>query len=182
MEMGRIFTPLIISLSIVLLVSISPLTVSAQSYVLPYPGVMPGSRWYQIDQLFTRIKGFYAFGNLAQARYQRSLSDERMVTARTLVWYGQYALAAEYLHDSSEPLMKLPGLLEHAEKKGVDVSEEIEKVRSMCRAHTDVIQEIESKVPETITWSAEKRDEIIIDWKQLLSQARMVRENLCAMR
>ncbi len=52
---------------------------AASSYVLPYPGLMPGHRLYPIKQVFDRVYQVFVFGNFAKHKYELGLADKKLI-------------------------------------------------------------------------------------------------------
>jgi cell shape-determining protein MreC len=107
------------------------------SYVLPYPSFMPGNKIYKITRLIDKVKAYWYWGELGQAKYHTALADKYLVEAKVLFEYKQYLLAVDALKRSNE----------HVEK----ASNEEQRA-----AHVQVLTRIKEDVPEEFTWTPEK--------------------------
>lgn len=127
------------------------------SYVLPYPGFMPGNKLYKVYTLFDIIEKYYSFGDFAQFSYNLSKSDKYLVEAKTLFEYNQYPLALAALQRSDHYFKNTYPNLMIAKKHGKDISDKIQALNSASQKHQEVLLGIMSLVPRTFVWQDEKK-------------------------
>lgn len=150
-----------------LMSSIAASFASTSSYVLPYPGAMPGSKLYSMGLLFDKLKGLYSFGNFAQFKYNLSESDKYLVEAKTLFEYNQFPLAMRALERSDVYFKKvLPNLNRAKSKK--NISEKLELFDQARGKHIEVLEKIKQEVPQVFTWIDEKKPQVVLDiWNKI---------------
>lgn len=135
-----------------------PRTTFAQSdYVLPYPGVMPGSKLYILQEMKNAALQYWYFGNFGQFTYNLKQSDKYLVEAKTLFEYKQYLLANIALKKSDGYFQKLPYNLEQARKEDKNISEKKKILESAALKHREILEKLGKEVPEHFSWTPEKK-------------------------
>ena len=132
-----------------------PFVVRAE-YVLPYPPVMPGNKMYRVGRIIDRLKQYWFFGNLAQLKYRRSLSDKYLVESKTLFEYKQYLLASDALVRSDSQVGYIKDLIHNAKNSGVDIADYSRTVKEQMSVHISVLERMKSLLPEEFVWRPEK--------------------------
>ncbi len=128
---------------------------ASSSYVLPYPGHMPGNKLYILDQAVDTVHNLFSFGNISQFKYRLSLSDRYLVEAKTLFEYKQYKLAMNALLKSDENFVKAYPFLKKAQKQGVNISEKEKLFQEASAKHRETLLELIPKVPREFFWEDE---------------------------
>lgn len=131
-------------------------TVSAQSYVLPYPSSMPGSRWYAFDRVQEFISAYWHFGNFSSFKNDLYYSDKYLVEAKTLFEYDQHLLAVKALDNSDKYFKRLEADLQNAAQNTKDITEKQILLKNASMKHVEVLEDIKEKVPESFNWTPEK--------------------------
>jgi hypothetical protein len=132
-------------------------TAHAQStYVLPYPGTMPGSIWYKLHLVQERLLAYWYFGSFGQFTYTLSLSDKYLVEAKTLFEYQQYLLGYNALQKSDNYFKKVNPFLIKAAEEGKDIKEKRSILKNAARKHIEVLQNILNNTPSIVNWRPEK--------------------------
>ncbi len=127
-------------------------------YVLPYPSFMPGNKLYRLTRIIDKLKNYWYFGEIAQAKYHRGLSDKYLVEAKTLFEYKQYLLGGDALRRSDEEFAKTPKNPEAAQK------------------HIEILTGLLSIVPDSFTWTPEKAGSTELPLKDLLEASIRLRQ------
>lgn len=169
-------------LSILLVIAIlscavlSPLSVLAQtnqslspsSYVLPYPGVMPGNKLYVVSNLIDSLKGIFSVGDFASFKYNLAQSDKYLIEAKTLFEYNQYPLAVRALKKSNSYFKKIVPNLHSAKSSGKNISEKNAILEAARQKHAEVLNKLKTEVPETFVWVAEKAEPVNLSlWQEI---------------
>ncbi|MGE5041794.1 MAG: DUF5667 domain-containing protein [Candidatus Levyibacteriota bacterium] len=143
-------------------------TLASSSYVLPYPGIMPGNKLYKVSELFDSLKRYYAFGDFAQFSYNLSLSDKKLVEAKTLFEYNQYPLALTALQKSDKYFIQAFRELKIAASHNKDISDKRKTFMSAAQKHIEVLESVKKIVPSSFTWADEKKAPVGLNlWAQL---------------
>lgn len=148
---------------------------ASSSYVLPYPGVMPGNKLYKVSEIFDFIKKYYTFGDFAQYKYFQSLSDKKLVEAKTLFEYTQYPLALIALEKSDAYFKEIPGRLNAAKFHGKNIQEKEELFTQEYEKHKEVLKQLEAQLPKEFIWRDEKKNPVNLKIKEKIEQAINVR-------
>lgn len=148
---------------------------AASSYVLPYPGLMPGHKLYKIKQVFDRLYYFWVFGNFSHHRYELSLADKKLVEAKVLFEYQQYLLGSQALSDSNKHFQGAVDYLNKAEKEGKDISQKIMVFKAAAEKHQEVLEKLKQDLPEQFLWQPEKREATELLIKKSLDEAIEIR-------
>lgn len=148
------------------------------SYVLPYPGVMPGNKLYKVSELFDSVKNIYSIGDFAQFKYNLSQSDKYLVEAKTLFEYVQYPLAAKALQKSNDYFKRIPNNLSLARKHGKNTQEKEAIYKDAQVKHIEVLSKIRSTLPESFVWQDEKKSPVVIEIGKLIDESLRVRSSL----
>lgn len=135
-----------------------PSKVFASEYVLPYPGVMPGSRLYVLKEIKNYIDGFWYFGNISQFKYSLSLSDEYLVESKILFEYNQFSLALESLKKSSKYYVDASRYIDKAGRDGKDIDNINNLYNSAGEKHIEVLVALKIKLPEYFFWDPEDKE------------------------
>lgn len=147
-------------LLVVILFYFVPLTgVFAQGdYVLPYPGTMPGNRFYSLSQTIDYLQSFWSFGNLSQFTYYLSMADKKLVEAKILFEYKQYLLASKALLSYQEHLGNAASSLGSAKGEGKDTSQKEALFLKAIEKHKEVLMKIKGETPPVFIWQPEREN------------------------
>lgn len=130
---------------------LTPLSVPANqtndSYILPYPSVMPGNKLYVIKETWDKLRGILALGSFSRFSYELGQADKKLVEAKVLYEYGQIALGNKALEKYQTHMMVLPKLLEAANKEGKNISEKEELLKRAGIKHQQVLLELSKISP-----------------------------------
>ena len=144
---------------LLLLISFLALASSVRAeYVLPYPSFMPGNKLYRVTRIVDKLKNYWYFGTIAQAKYHLGLSDKYLVEAKTLFEYKQYLLAVDALGRSDDEFRK------------------VSKNPAAAQKHIEVLTQLLSLVPDTFTWTPEKSEATRLPLKDLLEASIRLRQ------
>lgn len=158
------------SVFILFIFTITP-SYAASSYVLPYPGIMPGNKLYKAHVLLEGLQKYFAFGNLAQFKYNLSESDKYLIEAKTLFEYNQYPLAVSALRKSTQYFEKVYPSLLKAKKQGENIAEKKLQFESAQVKHLEVLRDLQASVPEEFVWEDEKKSPVALYIKQDIMDA-----------
>lgn len=129
---------------------------ASSSYVLPYPSVMPGSKFYKLRVVFELIEKYWYFGNLSQFKYNLSLSDRYLVEAKTLFEYNQFLLADNALKKSDKYFVNASLSINKAENNDENVNDIKKIFVSASQKHREVLSALENELPDVYNWTPEK--------------------------
>lgn len=141
------------------------------AYVLPYPSFMPGSSLYKISTLLDVAKRYWSFGNIAQLKYRMGLADKKLVEAKTLFEYKQYALAMNAIYESTAQVTLIPKYLGRATTQGIDMKEFNKTVCEQMNVHQEVLHMLRTSLPAAFVWQEEKKDAINLPIGQAIDAA-----------
>lgn len=141
------------------------------SYVLPYPGIMPGNKLYNLNLVVDKIQEYFAFGDFAKFQYNLSESDKYLVEAKTLFEYKQYTLALVALNKSDLYLSHAYSSLVSAKKHGKDISDKNSKLKLASSKHSEVLNSIEGSTPEFFIWEDEKKAPVKLKLNEKLEKS-----------
>lgn len=162
--------------TIVILFKLIVPSVFAQSdYVLPYPSSMPGSKFYKIHVIWEELMKYWYFGNFAQFQYNLDEADKYLVESKTLFEYKQYLLAYGSLKKSDEYFKNLKNYLEKARIEGKDVSQKKNTFKSASLKHIEVLNYIDTIVPNEFIWKPEKSLPIELKLKDVINSSIIIR-------
>lgn len=145
------------------------------SYVLPYPGIMPGSKLYIVSIVTNQLEDFYTFGDFAKIKFYQAQADKYLVEAKTLFEYGQFKLAISSLEKSNKYYKKIYPLIRLAKENGKEISEKEKNYVSASQKHTEELIKIKDFTPEQFIWADEKKPSITLDIKKALDYSIMLR-------
>ena len=145
------------------------------SYVLPYPGIMPGNKLYVPNQRLQTVQGHLAFGDFSQFKYNLERSDQALVEAKTLFEYDQYPLALAALNRSNFYFKKIYPSLLTAQKNGKKVSDKKDIYEQARLKHLEVLQDIKLDLPEVFIWRAEKKPPMTLQLGNAIEQSTKLR-------
>lgn len=154
---------LIVFFVLTLLFSSVTLSFASSSYVLPYPGFMPGNKLYMVGLLLDNLKGYCSFGDFAQFKYNLFESDKNLVEAKTLFEYNQYHLAVKALENSDAYFKNILPNLVKAQNNGKDISDNMQLLYLARTKHVEVLQKIKKETPKIFLWRDEKKAPIQLD-------------------
>ena len=126
------------------------------SYVLPYPGAMPGKFIYKPKLIFEKLEAYWYFGDFAKFDYNLKESDHYLVESKTLFEYGQYLLAYSALKKSDAYFMKVNPSLKSAKTHGKDISEKKLTYDIASEKHIEVLRQLKTQLPLVYHWDPEK--------------------------
>jgi len=150
-------------------------TFSLLIYVLPYPGLMPGNRFYRLEQIADRVGQFWAFGSFSRHKYELNLADKKLVEAKILFEYQQYPLALQALESSNQHFQKAKAYLERASKEGKDISQKMINLKAAAEKHKEVLETLKKDLPEEFLWQPEKKPAEKLRIHQFLEEAIKIR-------
>lgn len=148
------------------------------TYVLPYPSIMPGNKFYILTKLKEKIDSILYFGNLSQFTFNLQTSDKYLVEAKTLFEYGQYLLGEKSLQESDMYFAKTSGNLLNAKKSGENISEKIQIQESASQKHIEVLQKLIPEVPEDFYWQPEKAKGTRLNLGKLINNSIQIRRKV----
>ena len=146
------------------------------TYVLPYPGLMPGNKFYRLEQVADRLGQFWAFGNFSRHKYELNLADKKLVEAKVLFEYQQYPLALQALENSNQHFQKAKAYLGRASKEGKDISQKAINLKAAAEKHKEILGSLENFLPEKFLWQPEKKEATELDLKSTLEEAIKIRQ------
>lgn len=145
---------------------------SAQSeYVLSYPSFMPGHPLYKSSELIDIVQEWWSFGSFAKIKYHTSLSDKKLIEAKTLFEYKQYLLGYNALQLSNGHFLKTSLFIEQAKKENKDTTERVVVHRMEAIKHIDVLSDLKERLPEEFLWQPEKSSETNLRLRQAVEDA-----------
>ena len=148
------------------------LAAAPSSYVLSYPSFMPGHKVYKVKEIFDKIYGIWCFGNLAQFKYNLRMADKKLVEAKTLFEYGQFFLGVKAIQQDGFYLNQAFLALEKAKKEKKGISQKREIFAEALKKHTEVLDEICKKTPDTDYWQEEKKEGQFLEIGQAINSVR----------
>lgn len=146
----------LVFLSIFLFLLITPQAHAASSYVLPYPGIMPGNKLFIVSEIGDELKGMFSFGDFSRFKYNLSQSDKYLVQSKTLFEYGQYPKAVEALRKSNSYFKLLNLNLRSAQNNNKDITEKTAIFNNASLKHVEVLEKLDEDLPSTYVWQDEK--------------------------
>lgn len=148
------------------------------SYVLPYPGIMPGSKLYIVSDFFDEARGIFAFGDFASFSYNLSQADKYIVEAKTLFEYKQYLLASESLEKSNAYVSKAKKSLILAKKHNKPVLEKTKVFQDALEKHREVLNTLLEILPADFVWEDEKKAPVRLSIRDVILKAISQRNSL----
>ncbi len=88
------------------------------------------------------------------------MADKKLVEAKTLFEYKQYALAMNAIYQSSAQVASIPRYLERATAQGIDMKEFDKTVCEQMNVHQEVLQLLQTSLPTAFAWQEEKKDAV----------------------
>lgn len=170
--MFRIATVIISIISLFILVSDS---YASTDYILPYPAAMPGNPLYKVSLISEKLKKYWYFGDYGSFKYNLAYADKYLVEAKTLFEYKQYLLAYNALQKSNTYFKDAGSSIISARsnKKSTSNIESIYKEAS--KKHREVLQKIQSEVPDTFLWTPENEKEQYLQIHKLIQSSMQTR-------
>lgn len=146
------------------------------AYVLPYPGAMPGNKAYSLKQIVDTVSQYWAFGSFARHKYELTLSDKKLVEAKTLFEYQQYLLALKALESSNLHFKRAAEFLARAGKEGKDLTQKTANFQAAAARHKEVLAALGKNLPESFFWQPEKKSGTELNLKAVIEEAIKLRE------
>lgn len=147
---------------------------AASSYVLPYPGIMPGNKLYKVSEALDYVRRYYSFGDFSQLSYNLSLSDKKLVEAKTLFEYNQYPLGLKALEKSDAYFVQADKYLKLASEHKKNISEKKGMYKSAAMKHIEVLESLKKVLPEHFTWVDEKKAPLALNlWEAIQKSVRI---------
>lgn len=140
------------------------ISLTISSYVLPYPGLMPGHKLYSFKKVFDKVYSFFVFGNFANHKYNLSLADKKLVEAKILFEYNQYPLALTALNDSNFHFDRAVDFLTAAEEEGKDIFQKVINFQEAGQRHKEILKTLKNNLPERFFWEPEKKE---VGWLEI---------------
>lgn len=163
--------------ALILLLNINAFSYAASSYVLPYPGAMPGNKLYPLQVLVDGIQGIVAFGDFSRFKYFLGQSDKYLVEAKTLFEYGQYPLAIKSLERSNYNFQKIYPNLINAKKNKKNIKEKNDIFVSAKMKHIEVLNKLLNEIPKEFLWKDENKEAIALSLQEEIKKAIDLRKN-----
>lgn len=138
------------------LVFFVPQVSARSSYVLPYPGAMPGNKVYKLNLIKEKLEKYFYFGNFSEFSYNLKYSDKYLVEAKTLFEYKQFLLGESALKKSDNYFKNLQLNLDKAKSERKNISQKKEILKEASLKHIEVLNELKKEVPEKFNWQPEK--------------------------
>jgi len=142
-------------------------------YILPYPSLMPGHRFYKILEIIDWIRGAWSFGSFAQFTNRLSLADRKLVEAKTLFEYKQYLLATDAISFYKRHLCKAADALKRAKREGKNITEKKKLFVAATLTHKQVLERTKEEHPPEVVWKPERGEHKIIAIGQVIERAIM---------
>jgi len=149
---------------------------ASSSYVLPYPGSMPGSFSYKPHLLFEKVLEYWYFGNFSQFEYNLKESGKYLVEAKTLFDYQQYLLGYSALKKSDNYFERTKPSLIKAKSEGKDISRNLLILSNAAEKHIEVIEKLKKENPEEFNWQPEKTKASLLNLKSQFDASVEVRK------
>jgi len=138
------------------LVVFVPQVSAKSSYVLPYPGAMPGNKIYKLNLIKEKLEKYFYFGNFSAFSYNLKYSDKYLVEAKTLFEYKQFLLGDKALKKSDSYFKNLRVNLDKAKNEGKNISQKMEILKEASQKHIEVLSKLKNEIPEKFNWQPEK--------------------------
>lgn len=127
--------------------------VRATEYVLPYPGFMPGHKFYKLAEVWEKAETVFVFGDLSRYKYHLDKADKSLVEAKTLFEYKQYRLALIALEKAEKHFQKASFSLKTAVAKNKALPGERERLKNAVIKYTQVLTTL--NLPAEFLWEEE---------------------------
>ncbi len=141
------------------------------SYVMPYPGVMPGNKLYLLSDLLDRAKYFYTLGDIAQFKYNLAQADKYLIEAKILFEYDQYPLALQSLQNSNMYFKNSYASVQSAEESKKNISVIQKTYNEASLKHVELLTELLPKLPTQFLWQDEKKAPLLLNIKKQIDDA-----------
>ena len=148
---------------------------SESSYVLPYPSAMPGSKFYELRQLYESLEKYWYFGDFANFHYNLKYSDKYLVESKTLFEYKQYLLAIQSLEKSNSYFVNTKLSIGSSKSNNKNVKEKTGTLKNASIKHKEVLNQIKSITPEEFDWNPEKGKSTKILIKDKINESIQIR-------
>lgn len=148
---------------------------SESSYVLPYPSAMPGSKFYELHQLYENLEKYWYFGDFAKFHYNLKYSDKYLVETKTLFEYKQYLLAVQSLEKSNSYFVNVKLNIGSAKSNNKNAKEKEGILKNASVKHEEVLNQIKMTSPEEFDWNPEKGNPTKILIKDKINESIQIR-------
>ncbi len=148
------------------------------SYMLPYPSYMPGNTLYRLSRVLDKVKVYWSFGSIAQAKTYMSLSDKYLVEAKTLFEYQQYLLGADALMRSNIAYEQIPIYIQQGRNERKDMSGVIDMLTAQNVVHNSVLSQMAQDVPKEFLWTPEKTNATKLPLFESITGAIHIRQSI----
>ena len=145
--------------------------VSAQEYVMPYPGFMPGHPLYKISETADTVQQWWSFGSFARFKHHLALADKKLIEAKTLLEYKQYFLATKAVTNYEYQLRLANKFLGEAQNEGKDISEKKVVFRNAITKHREILERLKYESPKEVFWNPEREVPQTIEIEKILNKA-----------
>ncbi len=146
---------------------------SDSSYVLPYPSVLPGSKFYNLNQFYYYISKFWYFGDYGNFVYYLKLSDKYLVEAKVLFEYKQYLLGYNALRKSDVYFIEASKIL-NVRKNGSE--EKKHTLKLAAKKHYQTLIKVSEELPEKFNWNEEKKEVKKLELKRNVGESLLLRQ------
>lgn len=144
-------------------------------YVLPYPGYMPGHKFYRVARLVDVLKKYWFWGSIASVKYHLMLADKYLVEAKTLFEYKQYLLGVDALRRSNKHIPLIARSLLSAKNEGKDVEKLKATVKEAMNVHIAMLEQVSKDLPANYRWTPEKQLPTTINFLELFQEGKKTR-------
>jgi len=165
-----------LTLAILFILIFSRTVHADSSYVLPYPSFMPGNPLYKVNLIKDEILKYWYFGSFGQFKYNLKQADKYLVEAKTLFEYKQYLLGSEALKKSDNFFTQTTINLNTARGEGKDIKGNFLILKNAGSKHIEVLSKLGNEVPESFTWSPEKKKPTILQLKKDIDNSIEIRK------
>lgn len=117
-------------------------------YYLPYPGILPDHPLYALKMIRDRIWLWLTTNSYKKAQVLLLFADKRLGAAKVLIEGNKIALGVTTLEKAEKYLEQVAGQLEEAQKKGLDIEPQRQKLETAARKHEEVILELQTNLGE----------------------------------
>lgn len=114
---------------------------------LPYPGLLPDSRFYFIKMTRDKVIGMLISDPIKKVEYDILTADKRLSSGIYLLMKTEdkYQLATSTISKGENYFVDAVSKLELARKQGIGISETKERVSTSLKKHQDILKRLETK-------------------------------------
>lgn len=120
----------------------APTPKSEIQYYLPYPGILPDHPLYPLKMIRDRIWLWFTTDSLKKAEVLLLFADKRLGAGKALIEGNKLNLGFSTLEKAEKYLERVVGQLETAKKKGKQVRQTAEKLKTAAAKHQEVLTKL----------------------------------------